>query len=90
MPPLGPTIVYSLCLATSALCAAMLVRAYLAGRSRLLLWSAVCFVLLALNNLLVVVDMVMLQQVDLTIERQAAALAAILVLLYGFVWEARS
>ena len=90
MEPLGPTIVYSLCLATSALCATLLVRAYLTTRSRLLLWSAVCFVLLAVNNLLVVVDMVMLPQMDLTVARQGAALAAVLVLLYGFVWEARS
>jgi hypothetical protein len=90
MPHLGPTIVYSLCLATSVLCATMLVRAYRASRSRLLLWSAACFVLLALNNLLVVADMVLLPQVDLTLARQGTALAAVLVLLFGFVWEARS
>jgi hypothetical protein len=90
MPHLGPTIVYVLCLATSLLCAVLLVRAYWASRSRLLLWSALCFVLLAANNLLVVVDMVMLPQADLTIARQGAALAAVLVLLVGFVWEARS
>jgi len=90
MPPVGPTLVYTLCLATSMLCAVLLVRAYRASRSRLLLWSAVCFVLLALNNLLVVLDMVMLQEADLTMLRQGAALAAVLVLLYGFVWEARS
>ena len=90
MPPVGPTLVDSLCLATSVLCAALLVRAYRVSRSRLLLWSAVCFVLLAINNLLVVVDVVMLQEADLTMVRQGAALAAVLVLLYGFVWEARS
>jgi hypothetical protein len=90
MPHLGPTIVYSLCLATSVLCATMLVRAYRASRSPLLLWSAACFVLLALNNLLVVADMVLLPQVDLTLARQGTALAAVLVLLFGFVWEARS
>ena len=90
MPPLGPTLVYSLCLATSVLCAALLVRAYFASHSRLLLWSAMCFVLLALNNLLVVVDMLVLQEIDLTFARQGAALAAVLVLLYGFIWEARS
>jgi hypothetical protein len=90
MPHLGPTVVYSLCLVTSVVCAGLLVRAYLASRSRLLMWSAACFSLLALNNLLVVVDMVMLPQVDIILARQATALAAILVLLYGFVWEARS
>ena len=90
MPPLGPTLVYSLCLLTSIVCAGLLVRAYRASRSRLLLWSALSFVFLAVNNLLVVIDMVMLQEADLTLARQGAALAAILVLLYGFVWEARS
>jgi hypothetical protein len=90
MTPLGPTIVYSLCLVTSLVCAVLLVRAYRASRSRLLLWSAICFVLLAANNLLVVVDVLMLPDIDLTLARQGAALAAVLVLLYGFVWEARS
>ena len=90
-PMLGPTVVYSLCLATSVLCAALLVRSYGATRSRLLLWSAAAFVLLAINNLLVVVDMLVVgSAIDLTFARQAAALAAGFVLLYGFIWEARS
>ena len=83
-------LVYILCAATSTLCAILLIRGYRQSGARLLLWSAACFVLLATNNLLVVVDMVMLPQVDLTLARQGAALAAVLVLLYGFVWEARS
>ena len=90
MPAL-PTVVYSLCLATSALCALLLVRAYRRTRSRLLLWSAICFVLLALNNLIVVFDMLVVgPNLDLTFARQAAALSAAVVLIYGFVWEARS
>jgi hypothetical protein len=90
MPPVATTLVYSLCLAASALCAALLVRAFLATRSRLLLWSALCFVCLAVNNLLVVVDMLLLPSVDLAMARQAAALIGIALLLYGFIWEARS
>ncbi len=84
----GATIVYSLCLLTSVVCALLLVRSWLASRSRLLLFSALCFALLAVNNLLVVVDMVLLPVApDLTLWRQLAALAALGVLLYGFVWE---
>jgi hypothetical protein len=84
----GAAVVYSLCLLTSVACAALLVRSWLASRTRLLLFSAVCFALLAVNNLLVVVDMVLLPVApDLTLWRQIAALAALGVLLYGFRWE---
>jgi uncharacterized membrane protein len=80
-------LVYFLCFATSALCAWLLVRSYLRNRSALLLWSAACFVLLALNNFFVVLDLVMLPQIDLTLVRHAVLLAAIATLLYGFIWE---
>nr|WP_205598044.1 DUF5985 family protein [Caulobacter sp. 17J65-9] len=76
-----------LCLATSVVCAALLVRSYLRTRTRLLLWSALCFVLLALNNLFVVADMILLPEVNLTPARQFSALAAVCVLLYGLIWE---
>lgn len=80
--------VYFLCLATSAVCAGLLIRGYLRSRTRILLWSAICFVLLALNNLLAVVDIVLIPDgIDLRAERLAASLAAVLILLYGFIWE---
>lgn len=84
---LGPEPVYCLCLVTSALCAILLVRSWLRSRQPLLLWSAICFTLLAANNLFVVLDMVVLPAVDLTMARQLTALAAVAVLLYGFIWE---
>lgn len=83
----GPAIVYVLCLVTSIVCAVLLVRSWLASRTRLLLFSALCFALLALNNLIVVADMVLLPQIDLTLARQLSVLAALAVLLYGFIWE---
>jgi hypothetical protein len=83
----GPGVVYSLCLATSALCAGLLVRAYRRTKSRLLLWSAAAFVLLALNNLGVVLDMLVYKDVDFSLARVIPALAAVLVLLYAFIWE---
>ena len=46
-----------------------------------------CFSLLALNNLLVVLDMVIFPAVDFTLARQVTSLAAVSALLYGFVWE---
>jgi hypothetical protein len=80
--------VYVLCFLTSAACAWLLVRSYARSKARILMWSAVCFVLLAINNFLVVVDLVVLPtEIDLTIPRNASSLAAIMTLLYGFIWE---
>jgi hypothetical protein len=81
------TIIYSLCLLTSAGCAFLLVRSYEQSRAKLLLWSALCFVLLAVNNLLVVIDLLILPSVDLVPLRNLASLAAVSVLLFGFIWE---
>ena len=88
MTNFAPTAVYMLCLATSAVCALLLARAWLASRSRLLLWTAVSFAFLALNNFLLVADKVWLPDVYLLPFRQASAFAALAVLLYGFIWEA--
>jgi hypothetical protein len=79
--------VYVLCLLASVACAALLVRAWWRTRARLLLWSALCFVLLAFNNLFAVLDMLVIHDVDLTLARQLSALAAVGVLIYGFIWE---
>jgi hypothetical protein len=86
MPALATT-VYALCFFTSLVCGWLLVRSFLRNRTRLLLWSAACFVLLAVNNLLVVVDLVLLPDVDLSPLRVAASFAAVCTLLFGFVWE---
>lgn len=86
-PDLGPAAVYLLCLLTSLGCAILLVRAWLRTRTTLLLWTALCFVLLAVNNLLLVADVLILPDVDLRLWRHATALAAVSVLLFGFVRE---
>jgi len=82
-----PTVVYLLCLLTSVGCAVLLQRAWRRTRNRLLLWSATAFALLALNNLLLVTDMVLLPDVPLQWARHVTALGAVAVLLYGFIWE---
>ena len=79
--------VYLLCAVTSALCATLLVAGYRRSRSRLLLWSALCFVGLALNNAVLVVDLIIVKDVDLSIWRQLPALLGLGVLVYGLVWE---
>ena len=80
--------VYLLCFLTSAGCAALLARSYLASRARLLLWTALCFGLLTLNNLFLFVDVVLLPSWDLLAFRHLASLGAIVVLLIGFIWDA--
>lgn len=86
MPTLAATI-YALCLLSSAACAWLLIRSYFRTRTRLLLWSAACFVFLAGSNLLVVVDLMLLPSVDLGPARQLCTLVAIAVLIYAFIWE---
>ena len=85
--PFTPALVYVLCLATSVLCLALLVRSYLRTRNRLLLWSALCFVGLAFNNLLLFLDLAVFTQTDLLLFRALSSLAAVGVLLFGFIWE---
>ncbi|WP_374472322.1 DUF5985 family protein [Phenylobacterium sp.] len=86
----GPLAVYGLCLVTSVTCAALLLRAYRASRGKLLLYTALGFAFLALNNLFLLGDMVVFPSVNLWPWRQAASIAAVAVLLYGFIFEVES
>jgi hypothetical protein len=79
--------VFLLCALTSLACAVLLVRGYARSRSRLLLYSAVCFSGLALNNALLVVDRILLPDVDLSVWRLVPAVAGVGLLLYGLVWD---
>jgi heme/copper-type cytochrome/quinol oxidase subunit 4 len=83
------TIVYALCALTSIACAVLLLRAYAAGRVRLLLWAGLCFVGLALNNVLLFIDMRVVPDLDLSVWRSLPALAGLALLVYGLVWESR-
>ncbi len=82
-----PTAVYLLCFGTSAACAVLLARSYFASRTRLLLWSALCFLLLAANSLVVVVDLLLIPNVSFRVLRLVLALSAVSVLLFGFIWD---
>ena len=81
--------VYSLCAILSIACATLLVRGYLRSRARFLMWSALCFLGLAANNILLFLDKVVFPtSIDLSLWRSAAALVAILLLLIGLIWDA--
>jgi hypothetical protein len=89
MENLSATVVYILCAATSAVCAALLVRGYRQSGARLLFWSGLCFIGFALNNLLLLVDVDTFPQVDFLTVRVLPALAGVMLLLYGLIWETR-
>jgi hypothetical protein len=85
MTELFPAIVYSLCFLTAAACALLLARTYWRTGMRLLLWSALCFLFLAANSVIVIVDLLVLREVDLSLLRTLLSLAAVCVLLFGFI-----
>jgi hypothetical protein len=80
-------IIYTLCFLTALLCAALLTRSYLRHRHRLLFWSALCFVGLSVNNLLLVLDRIAFPDVNLSMWRLVTALVATCLLLFGLIWE---
>ena len=80
--------VYLLCFLTSVTAMLLVYRSYLDNRTRLLLWSALGFVALAVNNLLLFVDIVLLPNISLLPLRHLSALTAVGLFLYGFVWDA--
>lgn len=82
-----PALVYVLCVVASTLCATLLLLSYLRTRTRLLLWSAISFFCLAVNNVFVLADIILLPDVYLMPARYLAALAAVSVLIYAFIWE---
>ena len=81
--------VYVLCALTSLACAVLLLKGYWETRTRLLFWSSLCFVGLTLNNALLLIDLIVVPDVDLSVVRGALALASMMLLLFGLIWESR-
>lgn len=81
--------VYVLCALTSIGCATLLIAGYRRSRTRLLLWSSLCFIGLAANNALLVLDRLIVEDIDLATWRLVPALAGMAVLVYGLTWEDR-
>lgn len=82
-------VVFALCALMSLLCAVMLLRGYRQERSHLLLWSSLCFVFLAGNNILLFVDPVIIPQIDFGggFWRNLISTSAGLLLVFGLIWE---
>jgi hypothetical protein len=81
--------VYSLCAATSIVCALLLFKGYRASRTRLLFWASLSFAFLALNNVLLFIDLIVLPGTDLFALRTAPAVIGMAVLLFGLIWESQ-
>ena len=79
--------VYGLCALTSITCAWLLFRGYIRRRTKLLFWSALCFIALAANNALLLVDLYIVPHADLFFFRTSIALVGVCVMLYGLVWD---
>ena len=80
-------IIYGLCAITAFWCSWLLLRSYSQSKSRLLLWSGLCFVGLFLNNLFLVVDQIVFPHIDLSTLRLIPGLIGMMLLIYGLIWE---
>jgi hypothetical protein len=80
-------VIYTLCALTSFLCAWLILRSYRRNRVRLLLWSGLCFSGLFVNNVILVMDRLVVPHVDLSMIRMGSSLAAVVLLLFGLIWE---
>ncbi len=81
------SLIYGTCAAAALICAVLLLQAYARESYRLLWWSGLCFLGLTVNNLLLVLDKVVLPEFDLSLVRSMTALFAMVVLLYGLIWD---
>lgn len=79
-------LISAMCMLTALGCTVLLFRSYLRSRYRLLFWTGLCFAGLTINNLLMMIDRVT-PGTNLSTWRLIAALAALLPLLYGLIWE---
>jgi hypothetical protein len=79
--------VYILCALTSSVCAALLLNNYRRTGLRLLFWSGACFVCLALGNVLLFIDLILLPHIDLMLMRNLTVLLGLVLLIYGLIGD---
>lgn len=81
-------LIYALCALTALACTALLLRAWLRNRARLLLWSGLCFAGFTANNVVLILDrLVFPTEVDLLTVRLVLGLISVWVLVIALVWE---
>lgn len=80
-------VIYLLCTLTCLACAVLLWRGWRQSRTHLLLYSSLCFWGLAASNAILVLDVFVFTEVSLLPLRLGAAFLALLLLLFGLIWE---
>lgn len=82
-------LVYILCSTLSIICALALFRAHRAAGSYLLLWTCIAFGFLALNNLVLLIDMLILPEQDFggALLRNICGTMAGFSMIFGLIWE---
>ena len=81
-------LIYVLCATTALVCAVLLLLGARRSGSRMLFWSGLCFAGLAFTNLMVVVDaLAWFPHENLSTLRLGSALLALMLLLYGLIFE---
>jgi hypothetical protein len=80
-------LIYVLCALTSLACAWLLLSRYRQSGHRLLFWSGLCFGAMTINNIILVIDKLVFPEANLSLLRQSVALVAVLLLLYGLIYE---
>jgi hypothetical protein len=81
--------IYALCALAALVCAVMLGLGARRSRSRMLDWSAICFGMLAVANVVLVLDFVVFPGLALWPLRQGLSLLAVGSLVYGLIVEDR-
>jgi hypothetical protein len=82
-------VVFLLCAVASIACAALLFRSYRRRPLRLSLWTAVCFLALAVNSILLFFDLaVLVHGPDLSTLCIVVAVGGVVLLLYAMITEA--
>jgi hypothetical protein len=82
------SIVYALSTTTCIACAFLLLRSYKRTGTRLLLWSGICFIGLAMNNALATLDVnTPSELMDLATLRVVVSIISLGILTYGLTWE---
>lgn len=82
-------LIYLLCALTALLCAVLLALGARRTRSRMLVWSALCFGLFAAANIVLVLDFVVFPGIALWPVRQGLSVLAVGSLIYGLIMEER-
>ncbi len=83
------TFIYALCTLTALGCCVLLMRGYLRSTTKLLFWAGLCFAGLAISNLIVVIDKIVLPLQDLSPWRVSVSVVSVGVLLFGLIFEDR-